>query len=190
MLAERGGFDRQRIKVLSGDQATRANFDEAVTKWLASATVPGDTVFISFSGYAGEFPKAAGGDGTPGSELFLVPHDNALGAAPQSQDQVEAMLRERMIFETTWLRWLQELPGRKIVLVLDLYRSPSPDQGSTNPVASRPGTSQLVPGGTTDLTGLPDTERAVVQTWSMPQAAYFTEGAQSTSWTRTGSPTP
>ncbi|MEI7771891.1 MAG: caspase family protein [Chloroflexales bacterium] len=45
-----GAYDRGRVKLLCGPQATRARIDEEL-RFLAVQTEPGDTVFISFTGH-------------------------------------------------------------------------------------------------------------------------------------------
>lgn len=177
-LAQRAGLQPEHVKALSGDQATRANFQDGVTNWLAQSTAPGDTVLIAFTGYAGEFPLAAGADGKPSTEMFLIPHDNAFPTPPQSREQAETMFRERMIFETTWTRWLQALPGRKIILVLDLYRAAMPNS-APQPAGSAP----LSDAAMARLMTVPHTEVAVLLAWSLPQAEYFAPGQPPGSWT-------
>lgn len=173
---DRGQLAPDGIKVLLGKDATRANFETAITQGLASATQPGDTVFIGFCGYGG-LMKNPSGDSSASPKLFLMPHDNALPNPSASAEETLARVQEKMITTETWLRWAQALPGRRIVLILDLCL---PEISQTPPAGT---TAQNSPNAATRLKDLSNIEISVVQTWCIPQPAYFSGGDKPTTWT-------
>ena len=61
-------------KIYTNDQATRANFEQALTKWLPRVSRPGDTVFIYFSGHGMQLADDNGDEPDKQDEL-LVTHD-------------------------------------------------------------------------------------------------------------------
>lgn len=103
---ERCGVDSEKVRVLSGTDTTYDKIEEAVTRWLPSVSQPGDTVFLFYCGHGNQVPSRDPRR-VNGMESYLTVHDN---------DQ-------KMILETTLARWLQELPGRQIVLLLEACRS-------------------------------------------------------------------
>jgi hypothetical protein len=137
--------DVERSKVYTNEQATRANMESAITRWLPSVSRPGDTVIIYFSGHGGQLADD-NGDEADGVEEILVPHDvigvDTLAVVarekPESlsselvqfarrvrdgsipQDQADALLRRATcISDDVFGHWLQSLAGRKIIVVLD-----------------------------------------------------------------------
>ena len=121
ILQDRGGVASDNAKLLSGDQSTRAGIEEAITKWLPSKTQPGDTVFLFYCGHGNQLRSL---DRRPdGRESYLTVHDNDLGNSATTIEELEALIRRRMIMESTLARWLQELPGRQIVLMFEACHS-------------------------------------------------------------------
>jgi hypothetical protein len=88
-------------RIFSGKEATRANFEAAVTGWLANTSRPGDTVVIYFSGHGGQIPDD-GRDEADGLDEILIPCDvlsvDAVVALREKQRQgtLDAMLAERL----------------------------------------------------------------------------------------------
>ena len=121
-FTDRGGVDAQHSKLLIGEQATRANIEQAVCQWLPSITEPGDIVFIFYTGHGGTVRNL---DGTEpdGRDETLSTYDNDLGEGITSMEELEARLRTNRILDKTLARWLQELQGRQIVLILDSCHS-------------------------------------------------------------------
>ncbi len=74
LLTTVGGLER--VKIFVNKQATRANFEQAVTQWLPSVSKPGDEVFIFFSGHTGQIPDDANDEGD-GQDEILLTHDFA-----------------------------------------------------------------------------------------------------------------
>jgi hypothetical protein len=117
----RCGVPTENTRLITDEQSTRANIEEAFTRWLPSATRPGDTVFVFYVGHGSQVtsldPKRS-----DAMESYLTVYDNDSGQL-RTQAELEAWVRERMILESTMARWLQELPGRQIVLMLEACRS-------------------------------------------------------------------
>jgi hypothetical protein len=83
-----------------------------------------------------------------------------------------------MITTETWLRWMQALPGRRVVLVFDLCLPEL--AGQTPPPTS---TVQNSPGAAKRIKDLSNIDLSLVQTWSMTQPPYFSLGEKPTTWT-------
>ena len=98
-MRESGGLSDTRF--YSGKEATRANFEAAVTGWLANSSRPGDTVVIYFSGHGGQIPDD-GRDEADGLDEILVPCDvlsvDAVVALREKQRQgtLDATLAARL----------------------------------------------------------------------------------------------
>ena len=56
-MLEQGQLDPDKTKIIVGEQSTRANFEEAMLKWLPSVSQPGDFVFIYYGGHGGQVPN-------------------------------------------------------------------------------------------------------------------------------------
>ncbi len=94
------------VILLTNEQATRANIEKAIFHDLVHKSRAGDTVFIFFSGHGGRCADQ-NGDEEDGFDEYLVPHDGILGKP------------ETMIIDDTFARWMQELSGRHIAIILD-----------------------------------------------------------------------
>ncbi len=114
-MLERGGLDRQHVAILEDEDASRANIETAITKWLPSVTKPGDTVFIFYCGHGGVTSNPDRPDQRDG---FLTTYDDVLSEGRLTEAEWEARCREKFITDTALARWLQELAGRQIVLIL------------------------------------------------------------------------
>jgi Domain of unknown function (DUF4384)/Caspase domain len=71
-LKEVGQLSEARVFVNS--EATREKMREMITEWLPSATKPGDTVFLFFSGHGSQIPDDDGDEKDKLDEV-LVPYD-------------------------------------------------------------------------------------------------------------------
>ena len=118
VLVERGGVATQNAKTLVGEKATRSNIEEAIVKWLPSVSQPGDTVFIFYAGH-GATVKNIDGAKSEGRDGLLSTFDDDLGPGVSSREQAEARARDKLISDDSLARWLQELHGRQIVLMLE-----------------------------------------------------------------------
>ncbi len=103
--------------LLTGEDATRANIAAAITRWLPSVTQPGDTVFI-FYGAHGGLVRNLDGTKPDGKDGVLTTYDNAFQSQKLSDEQWDAEARTHWISDATLARWLQELPGRQIALMI------------------------------------------------------------------------
>lgn len=94
-----GGIDPKNARTLTDVDATTAAFEEAVTKWLPSITQPGDTVFLFYCGHGGPEPTKD----------------------PSEPDGLDEVLTtyDSFVVDDQLGRWLQELPGRQIVLLME-----------------------------------------------------------------------
>ncbi len=72
LLKNMGQLESGRVFV--NEQATKANMEEAITRWLPSITKPGDTVFIFIGGHGGQIPDD-NGDESDGLDEWILPHD-------------------------------------------------------------------------------------------------------------------
>lgn len=103
-----GGF--RDTSVLINEQATLKNIEERIRNWLPQVTQPGDMVMIYWSGHGGRCADQDG-DEKDGYDEYLVPGDGRL-------DNIET-IRRTMLLDDTFGRWLQDLDGRRILVVLD-----------------------------------------------------------------------
>ncbi len=94
-----GGVAAEHARILTDKEATTAAFEEAVTKWLPSITQPGDTVFLFYCGHGGPEPTKD----------------------PAELDGLDEVLTtyDKFVVDDQLGRWLQELPGRQIVLIME-----------------------------------------------------------------------
>jgi hypothetical protein len=117
VMGERGQIEPQHMRTLCDEQATRGNIENAVARWLPSVSKPGDMVFIFYAGHGGTVKNL---DGTkPGArDGFLTIYDNDFEMQHMSHEQWEANSRESYITDMALARWLQELSGRQVALVI------------------------------------------------------------------------
>ena len=117
MFTSRGGIAPERAKLLLGEESTCASIEQAIVGWLPRRSEPGDTVFIYYCGHGGTVTNLDGSE-PDGRDELITTFDNDIGKF-DSAPAWEAALRKRTILDDTLARWLQELPGRQIVLLLD-----------------------------------------------------------------------
>ncbi|HUY36034.1 MAG TPA: DUF4384 domain-containing protein [Pirellulales bacterium] len=128
LMLKRGGLDPAKTKLALDEQATKAQMQELIARWLPSVSKPGDTVFIYFSGHAGQL------DTTDPSELdgmdeTIGPYDLNAGAETLPVEERRRQYRESSILDDTLARWLQELAGRQVVFIVDTCHSGGLVQG-------------------------------------------------------------
>jgi hypothetical protein len=100
--------------ILLNENATRRNIEQTIRSKVAAATRPGDSVIIYWSGH-GSRCADDGGDEQDGFDEYLVPHDGNL-------DNLRS-IRSTMVMDDTFGRWIQELDGRRVLIVLDTCHS-------------------------------------------------------------------
>jgi len=103
-----------KTRRLLGSQATLSNIENAIRRWLPEATRPGDVVVIYWSGHGA---RCADEDGEEkdGLDEYLVPYDGRW-ADPTT-------IKRTMLLDDTFGRWIQELDGRKVMVILDTCHS-------------------------------------------------------------------
>jgi hypothetical protein len=121
-MLRRGGLDPSRTKLVVDQQATRAHLEELITRWLPGVTQPGDTVFLYFSGHAGTSPNRDGSE-PDGLDEMIGPYDVDAGATGMTVDDRRARFRDSSIVDDVLARWIEELSGRHVVLILDTCHS-------------------------------------------------------------------
>jgi len=104
MLTERCGVAKDNTILLPNEKATLDNVRKTIKEELPQRTKPGDTVFFFWSGH--------GGQTSDGKKEFLVPYDGSNGDA-----------EETMLMDEMFGRWVQELDGRKVLIMIDACHS-------------------------------------------------------------------
>jgi hypothetical protein len=123
-MLRRGKLDPKLSKLVTDQDATRAALEELVARWLPSVSRPGDTVFIYFSGHAGPMPQMPN-NAWDEQRVLLAPYDCDAAAPTMPIEARLTRLRNTCILDNTLARWLQELSGRQVVLILDTCHSGS-----------------------------------------------------------------
>ncbi len=116
-MVERGRVNPEKAKTIVDQEASRANIQTAITRWLPSVSQPGDTVFIFYAGHGGTV-KNLDGTKVDGRDGVLTTYDNNWESQKMSSDEWDNMARSRYISDDALARWLQELPGRQIALLI------------------------------------------------------------------------
>ncbi len=104
LFTQRCGVARDDTILLANEKATLANIRKIVKEELPRLTKPGDTIFLFWSGH--------GGQTDDGKREFLVPYDGT------GKD-----IEGTMLMDEAFGRWVQELDGRKVLIVLDACHS-------------------------------------------------------------------
>jgi uncharacterized caspase-like protein len=99
---------------LVGPQATLKNIENAIRTQLTAATRPGDVVVVYWSGHGARCADD-NGDERDGFDEYLVPYDGRWAD--------EATIRRTMLLDDTFGRWMQDLDGRKLMIILDTCHS-------------------------------------------------------------------
>jgi len=97
------------VIVLTDSKATREAIHGAIEQAVAK-TAPGDEVFLFWSGHGGRCADD-NGDEEDGYDEYLVPYDAQVGSLEE--------VRNSMLMDDTFGRWMQDLDGRKVVVILD-----------------------------------------------------------------------
>ncbi len=140
-------------QVFTNEQATRKNFQQAVTQWLPRVSKPGDTVFIFFAGHGMQIPdeghdekdkldevllpfeymdkqmydaaisKLRGGEELDSEKAAYLLEAKKLLARPSRLDANIAVARHFSISDDLFGHWLQKLSGRQVVVMLNTCHS-------------------------------------------------------------------
>jgi len=98
------------IGLLTDEKATRKNIEKAFRE-LKLKSKPGDEIFIYWSGH-GSSCADTGGDEEDGRDEFLIPYDASAADAEGT-----------MVLDDALGRWVQELDGRKVAVIIDACHS-------------------------------------------------------------------
>jgi Caspase domain len=109
--------------VLTTEQATQANIRRVICEELPAVTRPGDTVVLYWSGHGGRCPSKVGGE----YQEYLAPYDGDLR-------DLNAIQRS-MVMDTAFARWVRDLDGRKVIVILDTCHSGGIIKGAVKRVA-------------------------------------------------------
>lgn len=109
-LVGRWGFPEENVRLLLGEEATRAAIEEGITSWLPSVARPGDLVLFYFAGHGSQVWDETGEEPT-GLNQTIAPADVRL--LDPSFDIVDKELGG----------WLADLPSRNVVAILDSCHS-------------------------------------------------------------------
>jgi hypothetical protein len=112
VLKDRCGF--QGALVLTNENATRENIEKAIRGLLVTETQPGDEIVIFWSGHGARIADD-NGDEPDGQDEVLIPWDAQV-------DSIENIKRT-LITDDAFGRWIQELDGRRVLVVLDTCHS-------------------------------------------------------------------
>ncbi len=129
-LRQYGQFDE--TIVLVNEKATLHNIQRVLREGLPAVTGPGDLVIIYWSGHGG---RTSNLDGTEpdGYDEYLVPYDGRLEPADA--------IRQTMLLDKTFGRWVQELDGRRLVVIIDACHSGGQTQAAVKALtAAHPAT--------------------------------------------------
>ncbi|MFO0819476.1 MAG: caspase family protein [Pirellulales bacterium] len=109
LMKTHGKLDQ--VFVLTDKQATREAIEKLIRRTLPEITRPGDEVFVYWSGHGGRCADE-NGDEKDGFDEFLVPYDGQT-----------ANMSSTMVLDDTFGRWMQNLDGRKVAVILDTCHS-------------------------------------------------------------------
>jgi len=107
-----GRFDE--VITLVDENATYRSIQEHICELLPAATVSGDVIVIYFTGHGGRCADD-NGDEQDGLDEYLVPYDGQYVEPWKDQEA----LRNSMILDDTFARWVQCLDGRQVVVIID-----------------------------------------------------------------------
>lgn len=117
-MTTRGQIDPQRSKLLVDQQATYTDWKKAIAIWLPSVSQPGDEVFIYIAAHAAYFENPLSSERDRRDEGF-APYDIDRGTRDMSEAERTRRWTNSFVLDDTLARWLQELHGRRIVLIVD-----------------------------------------------------------------------
>ncbi len=119
LLMEKCGVAEEDCIMLLNEEATMENVRRVFCEALPKHTREGDVIFIFWSGHGGRCADE-GGDEADGYDEYLPLYDS------------KRFEMDTMLMDDTFGRWVQDLDGRKIVVILDACHS----GGQTNKAKS------------------------------------------------------
>jgi hypothetical protein len=113
--------------VLVNERATLRNIQAVIYQSLTAATNSGDVIFIYWSGHGG---RTSNLDGTEpdGYDEYLVPYDGRLETADA--------IRATMLLDKTFGRWVQNLDGRQLIVIIDACHGGGQTQGAIKAITA------------------------------------------------------
>lgn len=118
LMLKYGQLDPNRTLLVRDSEATKANLRKLIAEKLPSVTHPGDTVFIYFSGHAGQLDTNDPLE-TDGKDETIGPYDLDGGHPGETRAQAEVRFRDTNVTDDTLAAWLSHLQGRQVVVILD-----------------------------------------------------------------------
>lgn len=112
LMQRKGGVTT--VRELTNEAATMAAVESAFTEEASRLTMPGDEVFVYWSGH-GALISDVNGDEQDGYDECLLLHDT-------SRESL-ASLQQSMLSDDRFGRWIQKLDGRSVVLIIDACHS-------------------------------------------------------------------
>ena len=117
-MIDKGKIDPKRAMLILDEQATYDAFEKAIVGWLPEVSQPGDEVFIFIACHSGQTPNLDGSE-PDGIDEGLAPYDLQASTEEMSPAEREQNWRNSLVLDDTIARWLQELYGRRVVLIVD-----------------------------------------------------------------------
>lgn len=134
---------------LKNAQATRSAIERSIRRRLPEMTRPGDEVFIYWSGHGGRCVDDNGDETNDQLDEYLVPHDG--------KDDALEQVRSTMILDDALGRWMQDLDGRTVTVILDTCHSGGQagnEKGVGQRAAENPTALDLLDGETGRIKGV------------------------------------
>ena len=122
-LTEHTVFQKNDVRLLLDEQATRANILSSIKNWLIGGTRPGDEVFLFFSGH-GFFQPDTNGDEHDKRDETLVPFDAAVDYRSRPIN-VNGMIVDDEISVL-----MRQLSGRRVQVIIDACHSGTSTRGA------------------------------------------------------------
>ncbi len=122
------GFQQDKIKMLTNQDATGKNIMDAFENWLIRKTEPGDRVLFFFSGH-GYYQPDKNNDEQDGMDETIVPYDTVIDKNLKARN---------MISDDEIGALLKKLCGRKVVVMIDSCHSGTISRGMDKKNSSPP----------------------------------------------------
>ncbi|MCK6683352.1 MAG: caspase family protein [Thermoanaerobaculia bacterium] len=122
-LTARMGFPPGSVRILLNEEATASRIEKEFQSWLIAGSGPGDRVFFSYSGHGSRVPRT---DGAGDFHNTLAPYD------------VDPESGAHQVLDTTIRRLVNQLAGRRAVLLFDSCHSGSIARSLSSAQAGKP----------------------------------------------------
>lgn len=113
VLVDVWGYERDDVRILLDEEATKETFIGNIQSWLIDKTQPGDSVVIYFSGHGVQTPDE-NGDETDGYDEALALHDVEI---------VKGGGFRNLVTDDEVQDLLARMPGRQVQLIVDSCHS-------------------------------------------------------------------